>query len=234
MSDDTSINGGADPDTGTLVGSLDQGGVLGPEEAAAIMREQDERAQQAFRISHRGAFAAWGILIFLAYGITWLAVRHEQPVHGPNPVGYAVATLLWTAAGLAGRAEARSDAGVGGVSVWRRRVQLLALVAGLAAMFGLEGALYRAGAGRPVLVVFEATTPVLVLALFYLTSSALWLDWPLSGLGLWLAVVAVGGAFAGPAGVWAVDALAVGLAYLFMAAFEPRLRRAAGSRLQHS
>jgi hypothetical protein len=46
------------------------------------------------------------------------------------------------------------------------------------------------------------------------------------GLGIWLvAVVAVGG-FAGPAGVWAVDALAAGLAYLLMAAIEPWLRQA--------
>jgi hypothetical protein len=36
-------------------------------------------------------------------------------------------------------------------------------------------------------------------------------------------VAAVGG-FAGPSGVWAVDALAAGLAYLLMAAIEPRLR----------
>jgi hypothetical protein len=37
-------------------------------------------------------------------------------------------------------------------------------------------------------------------------------------------VAAVGG-FAGPVGVWAVDALAAGLAYLLMAAIDPWLRR---------
>jgi hypothetical protein len=34
------------------------------------------------------------------------------------------------------------------------------------------------------------------------------------------------GGFAGPAGVWGVNALAAGLAYLLMAVIEPRLRRA--------
>jgi hypothetical protein len=53
-----------------------------------------------------------------------------------------------------------------------------------------------------------------------------WLDWPVFGLGLWLLAVAAAGGFAGPAGVWGVDALAAGLAYLPMAAIEPWLRPA--------
>ena len=60
MSDETSINGGLDPDLGTPAGALDQGAVMGAAEAAAIMREQDQRARQAFEVSHRGSFVAWG------------------------------------------------------------------------------------------------------------------------------------------------------------------------------
>jgi hypothetical protein len=232
MSDDTS--GGAERDVGTQVDSLDQGTVLGTEEAAAIMQEQDERARQAFRISHRGTFVGWGVIVLLGYGLMWLLARHQHPVHGPDPIAFAVLNLLAVGSALAGRAEARPDAGVGGVSVQRRRIHVLALVVGLGAMYAVEGALYRAGAGRPVLVVFEATAPILVAGLFYLTSSALWLDWRLAAFGLWLAAVAVGGAYAGPAGVWAVDALAAGLAFLFMGVFEPFLRQGAGLRRQFS
>ena len=61
MSEETSINGGADLGTPEAV--------LGPEEAAAIMREQGERAQQAFRISHRGSFVGWGLATLVGYGI---------------------------------------------------------------------------------------------------------------------------------------------------------------------
>jgi hypothetical protein len=223
MSDETSINGGADLET-------PEAG-LGPEEAAAIMREQEERAQRAFRVSHRGAFVGWGATTLVGYGVTWLAVHNAHPAQGPNPVGFALVSVLALGSALAAGAGARSDLGVGGVSARRRRIHLLALVVGLAAMYTLEGALYRAGAGRPVLFVFEATAPVLVAGLFYLTTSALSLDWTLAGFGLWLAVTAVGGAFAGPHGVWGVDALTAGLGFLFMAALEPRLRRAAGLRL---
>jgi len=92
-------------------------------------------------------------------------------------------------------------------------------------MFALEGALAHTGASRSVIGVFEASAPVLVAGLFYFTTSAVWLDWPVLGLGIWLLVVAAVGGFAGPSGVWAVDALAAGLAYLLMAAIEPWLRR---------
>src|SRR6202161_2207983 len=149
MSDETSINGGADLGTPEAA--------LGPEEGAAIMREQEERAEQAFRISHRGSFVVWGAVTLLGYGWTWLAVHSAHPAEGPNPAGVAVVSVLALGSGLAAGAGARADVGVGGVSARRRRIHLLALVVGLVAMYTLEGALYRAGAGRPVLFVFEAT-----------------------------------------------------------------------------
>jgi hypothetical protein len=76
-----------------------------------------------------------------------------------------------------------------------------------------------------VVSVFEASAPILVAGLFYLTRGTVRLDWAVAALGLWLVVVAAVGGFAGPVGVWGVDALAAGLAYLLMAAIEPWLRR---------
>jgi hypothetical protein len=137
-----------------------------------------------------------------------------------------VVSLLAAASVMSGVAEARADSGVGGLSAVRRRIHFLSVLAGLAAMFALEGALAHAGASRAVIGVFEASAPVLVAGLFYFTTSAVQLDWPVLGLGIWLLVVAAAGGFAGPAGVWAVDALAAGLAYLLMAAVEPWLRPA--------
>src|ERR1700744_6441869 len=234
MSDETSISGGTDPDLGTPAGIGDQDAVMGAAEAAAIMQEQDQRARQAFRVSHRGSFVAWGAITLLGYGVTWLAVPNAPPAAGPNPVGFALVSVLALGSALISGAEARSDAGIGGITARRRRINLTALVAGLVAMYTLEGALYRAGAGRPVLFVFEATAPILVAGLFYLTSSALWLNWPLAGFGLWLAAGGGGGGVAGPHGVGGVDALTAGLGFLLMAALEPRLRRTAGLGLHQS
>ena len=72
------------------------------------------------------------------------------------------------------------------------------------------GALARAGASRPVLVVFEAAAPALIIGLLYLVRSVTGGDWPVAGLGLWLVIVAAVSGYAGPRTVRAINALAVG------------------------
>jgi hypothetical protein len=195
-------------------------------QAADILREAGQRARRQLRVRHRAAFAFWGLVLLLGYGALWLAARGQRPFHGPDPAAFAVVALLGNASVMAGGAEARASNGIGGLSAVRRRVHFLVVLAGLAALFALEGALVRVGADRAVTGVFEASAPILVAGLFYLTASAVRLDWPLLGLGLWLVVVAAVGGFAGSAGVWGVDALAAGLAFLVMAVLDPWLRPA--------
>ena len=74
--------------------------------------------------------------------------------------------------------------------------------------------------------VFEAAAPILIIGLLYLARFSAGQDWVAAGLGLWLVIVAAVGALTGPQTVWAVAALAVGLAFGLAAALEPRLRRA--------
>jgi hypothetical protein len=56
-------------------------------------------------------------------------------------------------------------------------------------------------------------------------SAAVFRDWSLLGLGIWLLVVAAGSGFAGPVTVWAVSALAGGGALLVTAATGLRRNR---------
>lgn len=203
----------------------DAGAPMDVQEAAVIMQDAGERARQEFRLRHQASFIGWGIVLLLGYGTMWLAVRGQQPFHGPNPGAFAAVTLLANGAALAAITQARAESGVGGASALRRRIHFLTLIAGLAGMFALEGALYRAGASRAVIGIFEAAAPILVAGLFYLASSALRLDWAMCALGLWLVAVAAGGAFAGPVGIWAVGALAGGLAFMLAGAIGPVLRR---------
>jgi len=204
---------------------LDDGTPMRAADAAVIMQDAGQKARQQLQVSHRVTFTVWGLALLLGYGAMWLGVRGQHPFHGPDPAAFAAVTLLAVVAAIATVAGNRADSGVGGLSAARRRIHFVAVLAGLAAMFALEGALARTGASRAVFGVFEASAPILVAGLFYLTTSAVWLDWPLFGLGIWLLAVAAVGGFAGPAGVWAVDALAAGLAYLLMAAIEPWVRR---------
>ena len=203
-----------------------EGTPMNVQEAAVIMQDAGERARQELRLSRRASLIAWGIILLLGYGTMWLTVRGQRPFHGPNPGAFAAVTLLATGSALATAAQARAESGVGGASALRRRIHFLSLMAGLAAMFALEGALYRAGASRAVIGIFEAAAPILVAGLFYLAGSALRLDWALCALGVWLVAVAGGGAFAGPVGIWAVGALAGGLAFVLAGLIEPVLHRA--------
>jgi general stress protein CsbA len=93
-------------------------------------------------------------------------------------------------------------------------------------VFALEGALVRAGASHSVVGIFEASAPILVLGLLYLTRFSAERNWVVTGLGLWLVVVAAVVGYAGPVAVWGIDALAVSLGFLAAAAAESWTRRA--------
>jgi hypothetical protein len=222
MNEQADTTGSAGMDEATGAGGRTP---MGAAEAADIMADAAQKAQRQFRVSHRVTFTVWGLGLLLGYGTTWLTAR-GQPPYGPDLATFAVVTLLAVGSVMSGLNEARADSGVGGLSAIRRRASFLSVLIGLAAMFALGGALAHAGASRAVISVFEASAPVLVAGLFYLSTSIVQLNWPVAGLGVWLLVVAAVGGFAGPAGVWGVNALAAGLAYLLMAAIEPRLRRA--------
>jgi hypothetical protein len=193
--------------------------------AAAIMAEAGERARRRLRPDYRVTFTIWGVLWLLGYGITWLVVRGQHPVSGPVPATFAATVLISGLVAAATVEQARDESGVRGRSVALRRIFFASFLLGFAGMFALEGALARAGAGRPVLILFEAAAPILVIGLLYLARSAAGLDWPVAVLGAWMVVVAAAGGYAGPRAVWAIDALAVGLAFLVTAALLTRLRR---------
>jgi hypothetical protein len=193
--------------------------------AAAIISAAGGRARNRLQPGHRVRFAVWGLLYLIGYGAIWLTVRGQQPVRGPAPATFAASSLIALAVVLASVEQVRFETGVRGPSVVRRRAFLLSALAGFAAIFALEGALYRAGASRPVLVVYEAAAPILVLGLLYLARSVTVPDWPTAALGLWLVLVAAASGYAGPHTVWGIDALAVGLAFLLAAALQPRRRR---------
>src|SRR4249920_1191708 len=130
--------------------------------------------------------------------------------------GLELPALLGVGSVMSGVNEARTDSGVGGLSAIQRRASFLSVLIGLAAMFALGGALAHAGASQAVISVFEASAPVMVAGLYYLSTSIVQLNWPLACLGVWLLAVVAAGGYAGPAGVWGVNALAAGLAYLLM------------------
>jgi hypothetical protein len=210
---------------GTGTGT-DQGMNMNASDAAAIMAEADARARHVLRPDHRVSFVVWGVIWFIGDGLMWLAVRDQHPYHGPNPGGYAAVVLVTVLVSLASVGQARAETGVRGGSVRRRWTYFVSALAGLGGAFAIEGALVRAGAGRPVVGVFETVAPIAVIGLIYLARFSAEQDWVPAALGLWLVIVAAAASYAGPHNVWGVAALAVGPAFVLAAALEQRPQRA--------
>jgi hypothetical protein len=187
--------------------------------AAVIMQEARKRAQRELQARHPVLFATWGLAVLICYGAVWLSVRGQQPYHGPT-VAAAVTVILVAAFAVAVAVVlvGRAVSGVGGWSVLQRRILFMSVGAAYAGLFTMEGALAHAGASRPVIAVYGAAAPLLVIGLAYAASAAVWLDWPVFDLGIWLIAVAAASGYAGPVTVWAIDGLAGGLAFLLVAA----------------
>jgi hypothetical protein len=188
------------------------------QQASAIMQEARDRARRALVVKRPVLLAVWGAAWMVSDGVIWLSVRGQRPYNGPTPAALATLTMIIAAATVfAVIYLGRAGSGVGGLSVLQRRILLLSYLGGYVALFTLEAAIDHAGASRAVIGVYGAAAPVLLVALIIAASAAVFLNWSLFGLGLWLLAVAAGSGFAGPVTVWAVSALAGGGALLVMA-----------------
>jgi hypothetical protein len=161
------------------------------------------KASQA--VTRRGAHKGRGGLA--ADSLAWGGPGHD-PYHAP--AGWALALLALT--------TDRATSGVGGASVLKLPIYYLSLAAGWAGVVIMQAALRYDGASRGVIGVFTASSPLLVAGVVLVAGTAAWLNWYLFGLGIWLIAVAAFSGFAGPAGAWGADALAVGIPFLLMAA----------------
>jgi hypothetical protein len=187
--------------------------------AAVIMGEARERARHQLTINRPAIFVSWALVYLLGYGVVWLSVRGQRPFHAPQGWALALlAVLAVLALGVTAGVTDRATSGVGGASQLRRRIYGLSLAVGLLGVYIMQPALRHAGASRGVISVFTASSPLLVAGVVLAAGTAAWLNWYAFGLGVWLIAVAAFSGFAGPAGVWAVDALAVGVPFLVMAA----------------
>jgi hypothetical protein len=209
-----------------MEGGADEEAGMDLREASAIMQEARDRARRALVVKRPVLLAVWGVAWVVSDGVIWLSVRGQRPYNGPTPAALLTLTMVLAAATVfAVIYIGRAGSGVGGLSVLQRRILLLSYLGGYVALFTLEAAIDHAGASRAVLAVYGAAAPILLVALIIAAGAAVFLDWSLLSLGLWLLAVAAGSGFAGPVTVWAVSALAGGGALLVMAVIGLRWNR---------
>jgi hypothetical protein len=176
------------------------GGTFGPEQAAALLDQTTQQAQRKFQPAPPWLLVTRAILVLAALGAIWLSVRGQHPYRGltaadiPVLVGFIVVNFAATVA-----VRRHAIAGVSGRSRFSQGeiiVLVLAFVATVVAMVGLGAA-----------GVSFATYPTSVLVIPGLAWTVLMAaraNWRGLATGLALVVIGIVGAFAGPAGAWAV------------------------------
>lgn len=189
-------------------------GTFGPEQAAALLDQVSRQARRKFQPSPPWLLATRAVMVLAALGAIWLSVRGQHPYRGPTAADIPVLVafiVLNFAATVAVRS--RATAGVSGRSRFSQgeiTVLVLAFAATVVAMAGLGAA-----------GVNFATYPTSVLVipgLAWAVLTAARASWRGLAVGLAIVVTAIVGAFAGPAGAWAVAAVGLCIVLLGSAA----------------
>ena len=186
------------------------GGTLGPEQAAALLDQTTQQARRKFQPSPPWLLVTRAVMVLAALGAIWLSVRGQHPYRGPTAADIPVLVAFIVvnfAATVAVRRHA--TAGLSGRSRFSQSeitVLVLAFAAAVVAMAGLRAA-----------GVDFATYPTSVLVvpgLAWAVLMAARANWRGLATGLAIVVIGIVGAFAGPAGAWAVAA--VGLCVMLL------------------
>ena len=139
------------------------------------------------------------------YGAVWLSVRGQHPYNHPTAAVIPVLVVLVVVnLGATVTVARRATAGVSGRSRLRP-AEIAAVAVVWAGVFVVMGALAGAGVSRAVVYgIYPATVPLMVAGLAWAGIMAARANWRACGTGLAVAAVGAVGAFAGPAGAWAV------------------------------
>ncbi len=186
------------------------GGTLGPQQAAALLDQATQRARRKFQPSPPWLLVTRAVMVLAALGAIWLSVRGQHPYRGPTGadipilIAFIVVNFIATVA-----VRRHATAGVSGRSRFSQgeiAVLVLAFAAAIVALVGLGAA----GADF-------ATYPTSVLVipgLAWTVLMAVRANWRGLATGVAIIVIGIVGAFAGPAGAWAVAA--VGLCVMLL------------------
>jgi hypothetical protein len=190
------------------------GGTFGPEQAAALLDQTNQQARRRFQPSPPWLLVTRAILVLAALGAIWLSVRGQHPYRGPTAadipvlVGFIVVNFAATVA-----VRRRATAGVSGRSRFSQggiMVLVVAFVATVVAMAVLGAA--------GVSFAWYPTSVLVIPGLAWMALTAARRNWREFATGLAIVVIGIVGAFAGPAGAWAVAAVGLCVVLLVAAA----------------
>jgi len=205
------------PDTTTSAGN---GGNFDPQQAAALLDQTTQQARRQVEPSPPWMLVIRAVIVLAACGAVWLSVRGQHPYKGPAAAVAIPVVLAFVVVnfGATVAVAKRATAGVSGRSRLRR-AEIAVMAVAWAGVFVVMGALAGAGVSRAVVYgLYPATVPLIVAGLAWAGIMAARANWRACGTGLAVAAVGAVGAFAGPAGAWAVAGVGLCAVLLGLAA----------------
>ncbi len=207
--------------------AADDEGELGPEQAAALIKQTTRQAKLQFELRSPWLTVMQAAAWLTIYGTIWLSVRGQHPYKGPTGwallVVFGLIIIIVIAASVFIR---RRTAGVSGRSRRQGAYVGAAMVTAYVAAYVFMGALRYLGVSYAIVYgVYAATGWLIVVGAAGVAVAAMREDLQYLCFGIVLIAVAAGSSFAGPVGVWLFMGGGGFLALLALAADQVRLRR---------
>jgi hypothetical protein len=208
--------------------AVDESDELDPRAAASLLEQTTRQARRQFDFRPPLLMLTGAGVVLVAYGAVWLSVRGQHPYSGP--AGWALAVLystliVWVI--VVATFYRRATSGISGRSARQQRIEGVAFAAIWTAVYVFQGALHHAGASHAIVYgIYPAAAPLIIVGGAAAAHSAAKENWPWLGFALAAVALASIGAFAGPAGVWAVIGIGLCVLLLSRTAAELWLRRA--------
>jgi hypothetical protein len=186
------------------------GGDFDPRQAAAMLDQTTQQARREFEPFPPWLLAIRAVLALVGYGAIWLSVRGQHPYLHPTaaiaPVGIAIGVVNVIAVTVVAK---RATAGVVGRIRFRPAEMAIATVVWVGVFVVMAG-LASAGVSNSIAFgLYPAAAPLIVGGLVWAGMMAARRNWRGIGTGLAAAVIGALSLLAGPAGAWAVCAVAL-------------------------
>lgn len=188
-----------------------------PAEMLALIRSQQDTVRKGTEPSGPLLFGAWGVAWLAGYLVLFVSGTQERGL----PAGWAFAVfglLLVSAMVFTGVHIGRRAVGVRGASAAVGAMYGWSWAVCFAVVFLILSGVARAGASHEVMQILSNSLSCLVVAALYMAGGALWREWRMFALGVWIALVAGGAALLGPPSSYLLMAVAGGGGFLLGAA----------------
>jgi hypothetical protein len=206
--------------------ATENGGHFDPQQAADLLDQTTRQARRTFAPLIPLLWVYRAFLVLIVFGGYWLSVRDKDPYSAPSGGLLAViAVLVAINIGWSTWALKRAGAGVSGPAQRKRRAWLGVVLVIWVVAFAVTVPLYHARASYPVWGLYPANAPLLIVGLAGAAAAAACKYWPMAGITLAIAVIAVVAGFGGPAGAWLILGIGLCAAMLGGAAFMVWLQR---------